>query len=201
MNDAKLQKWETNNSKYLVNNQWLKLRADSCTTLDGKTIEPFYVFEYPDWVNCLVVDDNYHVIMVKHYRRGLDEYVPELISGGLEKDDASPKEGMKRELEEEIGYIGGEVFQTGVSYPNPASHTNKVYSFLAIGGSCKQAQKLEAGENLHVFKFHLRDLVPIIEDKKSGAIYQSLHLASILFALAFIKHSTITAVQKLKQFV
>lgn len=201
MSGNDLKKWKTNSSKYLVNDRWLKLRADSCTTPDGHTIEPFYVLEYPDWVNCLVIDDNHEVIMVKHYRHGVDEYTPELVSGGLEATDGSPEEGIRRELAEELGYVGGVVYQTGISYPNPASQTNKVYSFLAIGGSCKQEQKLEKGENLYIFKIPLKDFTKMIEDKNSGGVYQSIHLATIFFALNFIKHSQLPAVQELKQFM
>lgn len=44
--------------------------------------------------------------MVKHYRHGVDEFVLELVSGGIEESDDSPTEGMRRELAEEIGYTG-----------------------------------------------------------------------------------------------
>lgn len=199
MSDSDLKKWQTNSSEYLVNDRWLKLRADSCTTPDGHTIEPFYVLEYPDWANCFVVDENNDVIMVKHYRHGVDEYIPELVSGGLETKDGTPEDGIRRELEEELGYVGGEVYQTGVSYPNPASQTNKVYSFIALGGSCKQEQKLEKGENLFIVKMTLKDLVAAIENKDSGVIYQSMHLATIFFALNFIKESSSEIVQELKK--
>lgn len=201
MADTELKKWQTNSSKYLVNDRWLKLRADSCTTPDGHTIEPFYVLEYPDWANCFVMDNNYDVIMVKHYRHGVDEYIPELVSGRLETGDASPEAGMKRELEEELGYVGGEVYQTGVSYPNPASQTNKVYSFIAFGGSRQKAQQLEAGESLQIIKVPLKDLVKMIEDKSSGVIYQSMHLTSIFFALNFIKQAEETVPQELKKLI
>lgn len=158
MTEPTLEKWQTNNSKYLVNDRWLRLRADSCTTPDGHSIEPYYVFEYSDWVNCFVIDDNNDVLMLKQYRHGANEYLLELVSGGLEGHDASPEEGIRRELEEELGYVGGEMHQLGTSYPNPANHTNKVYSFIAIGGSCKQAQKLEKGENLQTTKISLEYL-------------------------------------------
>jgi ADP-ribose pyrophosphatase YjhB (NUDIX family) len=201
MPENELKKWKTNSSKYLVNDRWLKLRADSCTTPEGHIIEPFYILEYSDWVNCFVVDDNHDVVMVKHYRHGIGEYIPELVSGGLEKSDSSPTEGIKRELEEELGYVGGEVYQTGVSYPNPASQPNKVYSFIAVGGSCKQEQKLEKGENLQIMKFPLKNLTGMLEDKSSGIIYPSMNLASIFLALNFIKNSDLPGLQELKKLV
>ena len=196
---TELKKWKTNSSEYLVNDRWLKLRADSCTTPEGHTIEPFYVFEYSDWANCFVIDENLNVIMVKHYRHGVDKYIPELVSGGLEASDASPEDGIKRELTEEIGYVGGEVYQTGVSYPNPANHTNKVFSFIAFGGKCVQEQQLEKGESLQIMKIPLKNFMKAIEDKSSGTIYQSMHLASIFFALNFIKVSQLPELRELKK--
>lgn len=82
-----------------------------------------------------MIDDDNNIIMAKHYRHGVDEFVLELVSGGIEESDDSPTEGMRRELAEEIGYTGGDIYRTGISYPNPSSQTNKLHSFIAIGGS------------------------------------------------------------------
>ena len=191
-----MKKWQNTHSKILVEDRWIKLRADTCITPDGHTISPFYVLEYSDWANCFVIDDNNDVIMVKHYRHGVDEFVPELVSGGIEKDDLSPMEGMRRELAEEIGYTGGEIYQTGVSYPNPSSQTNKLYSFISIGGSCSIEQKLEAGENLQIQKLSFVDFVKHMDD--SDIINHSLSLTSILFAMNFIKKSDLDSLQGLR---
>lgn len=196
MTDTDLKKWQTNSSKYLVDDRWIKLRADSCTTPDGHIIEPFYVLEYSDWANCFVIDDKGDVIMVNHYRHGVDEYLPELVSGGLETDDASPEDGIRRELVEELGYVGGEIYKVGASYPNASSQTNKVHSFLAIGGSCSQAQKLERGETLHIIKTSLKDFIRTLEDHGSQVTYQSTHLATMFLALNFIKQSKVASVQE-----
>jgi ADP-ribose pyrophosphatase len=196
-----MKKWITISSKYIVNDKWLKLRADSCLTKDGHLIEPFYVFEYNDWVNCFVIDSQYNVIMVKHYRYGANKNLIELVSGRVEDSDASPESAMKKELEEELGYIGGNIYQTGVSYPNPACQTNKIYSFLAIGGECKIKPTLEKGEDLELIIFNFKDVLNkfIHTNKKSTKIYQSLHIASIFFAINFIKISTNSSIKKLKQ--
>lgn len=199
MVEQNLEKWQINNSKYIVNDRWLKLRADSCTTPDGHIIEPFYVFEYPDWVNCFVIDDNNDVLMVMHYRHGIGEYLPELVSGGLEGEDISPEEGIKRELEEELGYVGGEIHSLGTIYPNPATHTNKVHSFIAIGGSCKQAQKLEKSEDLQIIKVSLKELASELEGGKLVTIYQSMHLSAMFLALSFIRCSKLESTQKLRE--
>ena len=198
MTESNLKKWQTNSSKYIVNDRWLKLRADSCATPDGHIIEPFYVFEYSDWVNCFVVDDNNDVLMVLHYRHGIEEYLPELVSDGVEESDISPEEGIRRELEEELGYTGGEIHHIGTNYPNPANHTNKVHSFIAIGGRCTQTQKLEKGEDLHIIKVPFKKLANEIESRTLTTPYQSMHLLAMFLALKFIRHSQLKSVQKLK---
>ena len=191
-----LKKWKTTNSQYLVDDNYLKLRLDSCTTADGHVIDPYYVFEYPDWANCFVIDDNLNVIMVNHYRHGVDKYIPELVSGGIETTDTDPTEGMRRELEEEIGYTGGVIEKIGVSYANPASHTNKVHSFIAYGGSCNQQQQLEKGESLQIMKLSFQDFIKLVNNPEN--IFQSNHLAAIYFALNFIKKSNISALKHIK---
>lgn len=194
-----MNKWQTTDSKILVEDRWIKLRADTCVTPEGHTITPFYVLEYPTWANCFVIDNNNNVVTVKHYRHGVNEFVPELVSGGIDKNDTSPLEGMRRELAEEIGYTGGEIYQTGTSYPNPASQTNTLYSFIAIGGSCNAEQKLEASENLEIQKLSFVDFVKNMND--SNITYHSLSLASTFLAMNFIKKSDLDSLQNLKKLI
>ena len=196
-----LKKWKKNSSSYSVEDRWFKLRADSYTTPEGHVIEPYYILEFPDWANCFVIDDSQDVVMVRHYRPGADTYIPELISGELEAHDGTPEEGIKRELEEEAGYVGGTIQQIGVSYPNPGRQDNKVFSFIAFGGSCANEQKLEKGESLQVMKVPFKDLAAMLQNNDAGVVYQSMHIATIYFALNFIKHSDAPEMRALKQYL
>lgn len=192
-----MKKWTIQTSEYLVSDRWLKLRVDSCLSQEGKLIEPFYILEYKDWVNCLVIDRDLNVLLVRHYRHGVQNEILEIIGGAVEKSDSSIKSGIKRELEEELGYVGGEIFQTGISYSNPASQTNKVYSFLAVGGSIKVEQTLEEGENLTIEKIKFIDFFELLD--KDEEIFQSMHIANIFFAFTFIKKNDSIALSALKE--
>jgi ADP-ribose pyrophosphatase len=193
----KLEKWKTTGSEYLVRADFLKLRVDSCLTPGGHWIERQYVLEFKDWANCFVIDDSGDVVAVRHYRHGAEDYVLELVSGAIEPGEA-PIDGMKRELAEEIGYTGGEMYQTGVSYANPATQNNKVHSFLAIGGRCSQPQRLEPGETLFIEKYPFFRFMDIVRDQDAGAIYQSMHMGAVFFALNFIERSSLEALQAFK---
>jgi ADP-ribose pyrophosphatase len=194
-----MEKWKTTSSKIIVDDKWLKLRIDSCVTSSGSAVPTYYVLEYNDWANCVVLGADDELIMIRQYRHGIGDFVSEFVGGEIEKGDPSPEAGIKRELEEEIGYTGGEIYQTGVSYPNPGNQTNKVYSYLAVGGSCSKEQQLEDTENLTVEKKSLDEVIQDLEDPSSGVVYQSMHITALFFALNFIKHSSLVALQPVKE--
>jgi ADP-ribose pyrophosphatase len=184
MNDDKLKKWKTTDSKYLVSDRWMKLRADTCVTPNGHEITPFYVIEYGAWANCLVLSDTNEVTLLRHYRHGIDDTVLEIV-GGIVDDGETPEAAIRRELEEEIGLTGAAIQQTGTCYPNPHNQTNKTHCFIALGGTFEGRQEYEPGADFQVIKMPLDELITLIENQSE--VMQSLHLTSIFFALNYLK--------------
>jgi len=180
-----LPKWKTTNSIYVVNDRWMKLRADTCVTPTGHEISPFYVIEYGEWVNCVVLSDDDEVTLLRHYRHGIDEYVLEVI-GGLVDEGETPEVTIRRELEEELGLQGAVIRQTGACYPNPQIQTNKTHCFIAQGGTFDGIKQDEPGADFQVVKMPLAELTKLIGDQSE--VMQSLHLTSIFFALNYLKN-------------
>lgn len=191
--------WTIDSSEYIVNDRHLRLRADSCTTPAGKRVDNYYVLEMRDWVNCIAIDKHDNVVMLQHYRHGTQKYHLEFIGGGIETSDASPEAAARREAREEAGYDGGVFYHIGTGYPNPANHTNKVHTFLAVGGSTSQEQALEAGETLTVQKIPFKDVVR--QMSAPGAVYPCLYTAALFYANNFIKSSQDPRVAHLKQYL
>lgn len=185
MHDDSLKKWATTSSKYLVNDRWMKLRADTCMTPGGHEISPYYVIEYGDWACCLVLSDDNEVTLLRHYRHGIGDYVLEIVGGGIDENE-TPEVAIRRELEEETGLRGAAIYQTGVCYANPSSQTNKLHCFIALGGTFDGNKEDEPGADFQIVKMPLDELTKLIEAQTETV--QSLHLASIFFALNYLKN-------------
>lgn len=191
--------WTIDSSRYVVNDRFLKLRADSCTTPEGGKVDTYYVLELNDWVNCLAIDEDGTVIMLRHYRHGVRKYLLEFVGGGIEPTDDSPEAAAKRELEEEAGYTGGTFYHVGTSYPNPANHTNKVHTFLAVGGKIAQGQTLEVGETITIEKVPFKKVVA--QMSSPDALQPSIYLAALFHVMNFIRASSDPALERFKEFV
>jgi len=192
-------KWTIDSSEYVVNDRFLKLRADACTTPQGGKVDKYYVLELDDWVNCIAFDSDDNVIMLKHYRHGVQKYLMEFIGGGMEKTDASPEAAAKREIEEETGYTGGSLYHVGTSYPNPANHTNQVHTFLTVGGKISQDQNLEVGETITLEKIPFKTVIE--QMSRPGAIYPAIYIAALFHTMNFIRASNDPALKHLKKYV
>lgn len=191
--------WTIDNSEYIVSDRFLKLRRDSCTTPQGGKVGTYYVLELSDWVNCIAIDENDNVIVLRHYRHGVQKYLMEFIGGGIEGPDASPEAAAKRELEEETGYMGGSLFHVGTSYPNPANHTNQVHTFLAVGGRIEQDQDLEVGETIILEKVPLKTVIE--EMSRPDSVYPAIYIAALFHVMNFIQASEDPKLQHLKKYL
>lgn len=124
--------WEVLSRRVLVDDAWIHLRADDCRTTDGRSIAPYYVLEYGDWVSVLALDEDGRAIVVDEYRHGAGVIALGTIGGGVAVGEA-PDHAAARELREETGYVAGELIDLGATWANFGTHTNRVHHFLARG--------------------------------------------------------------------
>jgi 8-oxo-dGTP pyrophosphatase MutT (NUDIX family) len=147
---------------------------------NGRLVEPYYVLEYPTWVNVVAVTEYKNIVFVRQYRHGVQQTVLELPCGAVDPHDSSPCEAIRRELLEETGYTSDQFIETGRLSPNSANHTNFTYCFLAIDVKRVTQPALDDTEQIETELIPLNDVMGLIDQ---GEVYQALHVASLFFAL------------------
>ena len=141
--------WRVVGSELVHADRWIRVRADDCVDERQRTIAPYYVLEYGDWISVLALDREGHAIVVEEYRHGAAIVAVGTIGGGVEAGE-SPDAAAVRELREETGYEAEEMIGLGATWANFGNHTNRVHHFLARGCVRVAEQSLDDSEAIAV---------------------------------------------------
>ncbi len=175
----KLKPWRVKKSKYLIKDKWITVRIDECVASQGHVISPYYVLEYPDWVHMVVVNRKHEILILRQYRHGARRIFSEIVVGTVEPKDKNPLAAAKRELIEETGY-SGKFILAGITSPNPATHTNRIYTYLVTNPTAKKIPKHNPFEIVEYKFTGIREVLRLIDKKKFA---QELHIGSLFLAL------------------
>jgi len=178
--------WKILGSKYLYRSNGVALRIDQCQIQKGIVFEP-YVIETGTWVNIIALTKNREVVLIKQYRHGVGQILVEIPAGIMDDEDENPREAAQRELLEETGYTSDQFIEVGKVYPNPATHTNKTHSFLALDVEKVRQQNLDATEEIDVFLVPLDEFISLV---KGGGLPQALHVSALFFALEYLERNS-----------
>ena len=180
-----LKPWKILDSKYLYKTNGIALRIDQCEIQNGNVFEP-YVIETGTWVNVVALTKEREVILEKQYRHGAGQVMLEIPAGVMDEEDESPLQAAKRELLEETGYTSERFIQVGKVYPNPATHNNLTYSFLALDVEKVGQQSLDETEEIEVSLIPFDELIELAQE---GGLPQALHISALFFALAYLERN------------
>ena len=177
---ADLPPWQVKSSTHLLHDRWLKVRADACVTAEGVEIAPYYVLEYPDWVEVVALDAEDNIYLVQQYRHGLGVVALEVPGGAMDASDANPIEAAARELREETGLSASEWEYVGALVPNPATHSTFPTSCsLAMSrSSAKPAD--DPTERIRLIRIPIRQAIRLALE---GKMIQVIHVAALTLAL------------------
>ncbi len=172
--------WKQISSKYIIKDTWATVRADSCLRPDGKIIEPYYVYEFPNWVSAFAITKEGEVIVERQFRYALNQTHFEMPGGCVDATDATLEDAIARELLEETGYAFDAYEYLGSSSSNPSTNNNLMHFYLATGGEKIAEQSLDEGEDIEVY---FKTIDEVIELVKTNQIIQSMHQELIMKAL------------------
>lgn len=171
--------WKNLSSSYLFQTAFGNLRKDKCELPDGQIIEEYYVNEYADWVNAIVLTKEQQMVLVSQYRHAAQKVFLEIPAGKPEGKE-SYEEAILREVQEETGYTtDSSPILLGDFYVNPATQTNKIYSYLLVDAYLISEQQLDPTEFIDVKLVNLEDMKSLILNRDIEQLFtvHSYHMA------------------------
>ncbi|WP_153799797.1 NUDIX hydrolase [Foetidibacter luteolus] len=176
-------RWKLLSSEYISKEDWFTVRKDTCEKPDGKIVNNYYVFEFPEWVTCLAITDDGKIILEKQYRHAAGEICIELPGGCVDATDDTLEDAIRREMLEETGYAFETMHYLGKISANPSTNSNMMHMFIATGGKLVQEQELDHNEEIEIFLASFEELFQLMEEKR---ILQSMHMSTIFYALRYL---------------
>jgi len=171
--------WATLDSTYLFRERHLTVRSDRCRMPDGRVVDPYYVLEFPAWASVVALTPDRRIVLIREYRHGLGRTLLGLPCGIVEAGE-TPEMAARRELLEETGYTAGSLDRLCALTPNPATHNNLTYCYLATDAVLTGEQQLDRTEEIEVVTAPLVDMPDLID---RGEFFQALHISAVYFAL------------------
>lgn len=177
--------WKTIDCVYLYKTPFGNLRKDKCMLPDGIIIDDYYVNEYSDWVNAVVITKENEILLVEQYRYAGGDFFLEIPAGKMETCETF-EQGIMREIREETGYTSDlKPIKLGEFMVNPATQTNKVITFLILDAYKGMKQDLDEGEDL---KIHLMDFdIACQQILKNGIKTQLFTANAVLLAKNYFR--------------
>ena len=175
-----VESWEKIEETYVYRHQWLKILKKRYRLPKDRQEADFFLFEYTHWVNVVPLTDDGQAVLIRQYRPGLDKVLWEIPAGCIDPDE-SPLQAAKRELLEETGYGGADWDLIGTFSPNPGTHTNVSYSYVAGNVVHVGPQQLDETEDIEVVLKPVDEVRSMLEQNE---FMHSLHALPLLLLIS-----------------
>ena len=164
-------------SKRIYSGRAVNLRVDTVQKTSG-AVTTREVVEHGDCIAVVVLDERDDVVMVRQYRWPVRKILLEIPAGGIEVGE-KPEECVKRELQEEIGYLPRKINKIGGFYVAPGYCTEFMHLFLA--SDLKKSRLVaEDTDEIEVVRIHPVDIPHLIE---CGEICDAKSIVGLLAVL------------------
>ncbi len=120
---------KTLSSRLVYDGRVVKLRVDTVQMSGGRKTTREIV-EHSDCVAIVAIDDNDNVLLVNQFREAVGKELLEIPAGGIDPGE-DPEAAVRREMQEETGYLPRKVERLSGFYSAPGYCTEYLYLYLA----------------------------------------------------------------------
>ena len=166
---------ETMSSEMVYNGKIVNLRVDT-VELPKQRYSKREIVEHPGGVGIIALTEENEVIMVRQFRKPIEDCVLEIPAGKLDAGE-DPKTCAIRELKEETGYEAENMEFLVDFYSSPGFTDEKIHIYFATGLKNGKAEPDE-NEYIDIEKYKMEDLVQMIKDNE---INDAKSIISILY--------------------
>ena len=114
--------------KVVFEGRAVKLRIDTIREPDGRETTREIV-EHADCIAVVAVDDKNNVLLVDQFREAIQKELLEIPAGGIDPGE-DIETAVKREMQEETGYLPRKLVKLGSFYSAPGYNTENLYLYL-----------------------------------------------------------------------
>lgn len=176
-----LKEEKTMKSEKLYEGKVLNLKIDT-VELPDKGYSKREIVEHPGGVAIITITANREMVLVKQYRKAVEDFVLEIPAGKLEVNE-EPRETAIRELREETSLEAKKLSYITEFYTSPGYSSEKIHLFLAEDLIEVDPQP-DSGEFIEKVTLPLDDLLRMIE---RGEIMDSKTIIGVFIAMRFLE--------------
>ena len=116
-------------SKMIYSGQAVNFRIDTIQMSDGRQTTREIV-EHADCIAVIAIDEKDNILLVSQFREAIEKELLEIPAGGIDpREDIEA--AVKREMQEETGYLPQKLVRLGGFYSTPGYSTEYLYLYLA----------------------------------------------------------------------
>ena len=165
---------KTLSSRLIYDGQIVKLRVDTVRMPGGRETRREIV-EHSDCVAIVAIDNDNNVLLVKQFRKAVEKELLEIPAGGVDPGE-DPVTAVRREMQEETGYLPRKVERLGGFYSTPGYCTEYLHLYLATDLTPSQLFA-EDTESIKLVRVPISQIPGLIT---SGSICDAKSVAGLL---------------------
>lgn len=174
---------KTLSSKIVFDGRAVKLRIDTIQMPDGR-LTTREIIEHGACIAVIPIDEKNNILLVSQYREAVEKELLEIVAGGIDAGE-DVETAVKREMQEETGYLPQKLESLGGYYLAPGYSTEYLHLYLA-SDLAPSRLLAEDTEGINVVRVQLSEIRKLLT---SGKITDGKSIAGLYMFLEYHKRN------------